>query len=812
MAEKIPRCVDVAVPLPVRDLYTYRVTATLRGCSDPGARAVVPFGRRLVTGVIVRDGDGSRLDAAILKDVASLPDAAPLLPSDLLDLALWAARYYVAAPGSLLRAALPPGLGRRSETSVARVAPEPAGARERLSPEDRLALTALPVSGAVPLRRLGLSPAALRRLRDAGLVTVAAVLAPPRVGEKTVWRARAANAALETLLAQAARAPRQWDVLRTLAEAGAEGMRLDDLRDRLGPIAPAVKALRGKCLLILEREAVRREPPVLEAEAPPAPRDATPGQASASGAVFEALETGAGGAFLLMGVTGSGKTEVYLRAVQRCLAAGRDVLYLVPEIALTPLLARDLKARLGGRLAILHSSLRPGERFDEWRRARGGQASVVLGPRSAVLAPVGKLGLIVVDEEQDASYKQQEDPRYNARDLALVRARDARAVALLGSATPSVETYYAAVAGRLRLLRLPGRVLERPMARVRVVDMREEFSRTGRDDLISEPLREAVACRLTRGEQAIILLNRRGYAPFVLCRRCGSSETCLRCSVALTYHRAGDRLRCHYCGYARGRPAACSTCRSPKIVLAGAGTEKLEEQLREAFPSARLARLDRDAARGRLAPAAILSAFERREFNLLAGTQMVAKGHDFPGVTIVGVVGADTMLALPDFRAAERTFQLLTQVAGRSGRGEEPGEVIVQVFDQDHYAVTAAAAQDYMAFYERESRFRRVMRYPPFVVMANLIVQASSPDVGVRRSRLLGEVVRAAAGADMSVLGPSVAPLARLKGRYRYQVLVKAASRRRLSDALNEAARALASKGLSSPRDLVIDMDPVSLF
>jgi primosomal protein N' (replication factor Y) len=349
------------------------------------------------------------------------------------------------------------------------------------------------------------------------------------------------------------------------------------------------------------------------------------------------------------------------------------------------------------------------------------------------------------------------------------------------------------------------------MARVDLIDMRERFKVTGREELVSEPLREAIRERLARGEQAILLLNRRGYAPFILCHGCGGREMCRRCSVVLTFHRAENVMRCHYCGYRRGRPVRCSTCGSESIQLTGAGTERLEEGVEALFPDARIARLDRDTARGRRRPAQILSAFESREFNLLVGTQMVAKGHDFPGVTIVGVIGADNLLALPEFRAAERTFQLLTQVAGRSGRGTEPGDVMIQAYHTDHYAIQAAAAQDYGLFYEKESRFRRIMKYPPFAAMANIIVHAADPEEGVRRVRGVAAALREHAGEEISVLGPSVAPLARLKGRYRFQIIAKASSRRRLSDALNETVRSLAGHGPTSSRDLIIDVDPVSL-
>lgn len=810
MTQKIPY-VDVAVPLPVRELFTYRIPEGLAGCAEAGARAVVPVGRRLLTGVIVKTSQRVTLDPERIRNVAQLPDGAPILPADLLSVAMWAARYYVSPPGGMIATTLPPGSGRRSETMVTRMA-DGTGAPERLTGHEQRALQRIPIGQRVAARKLGLAEKLLRKLASAGLISLETVLQPARAREKYT-RVLAIQGEIGDALAACPRAPRQQALLRLLAGAGASGLPVDEVYDRLGRIPQAIAALAGRGLIRSWKREARRSPAVpdtaradVRLQRPP-----TAEQAAALAEVTAAIDKGASRTFLLMGVTGSGKTEVYLRAIEHCLGTGRDVLYLVPEITLTPLLARDLKARLGGRLAILHSSLSPGERFDEWGRARRGEARIVLGARSAVLAPLSKPGLIVVDEEQDSSYKQEEDPRYNARDLALVRAREAGAVAILGSATPSIESYHAAGTGRFGLLRLTSRILDRPMARVRIVDMREEFARAGREEVVSIPLRQAVAERLARGEQAIILLNRRGYAPFALCRSCGAIDNCRRCSVALTYHRSDDRMRCHYCGYQKGRTASCGTCGSEKIALTGAGTEKLEEQVRELFPQARLARLDRDTARGRRAPAEILTAFERGDFNLLVGTQMVAKGHDFPGVTIVGVIGADNILAMPDFRAAERTFQLLTQVAGRSGRGTEPGEVIVQAYHKEHYAIEASARQDYATFFEKESRFRRIMKYPPFAVMANLLIQAASPETGVKRARLVGEVLRSIVGATMQVIGPSVAPLARLKGRYRYQVLVKAGSRRALSDAMNETATALAARGIRSARELIIDIDPVTL-
>ena len=799
------------MPLPVRTLFTYRVPDGMAGCAMPGARVAVPVGRRILTGVIARAAALTPLPQEKIRDVTRLLDQAPVVPADLLEAALWAARYYVTPPGAMVASVLPPGTRSRGDLMVRRTN-GPAAGTASLTQTDLDALGRIPEGPAVTARGLGIPPTRLRKLESAGRIAIETVLRGPAVREKLVRVLRSTTRDLDAALALCARSPRQQALMRLLVAAGPDGMAIDEVYDRLGRIADAVAALRKKKLVMVSRREVLRSPDVPEALAGSSPAHRlTAEQGEALEQVSGALRDGAGGAFLLMGVTGSGKTEVYLRAIERCLAAGRGALYLVPEITLTPLLARNLRARLGSKLAILHSSLGRGERFDEWRRVQRGEARIVLGARSALLAPLPGLGLIVVDEEQDASYKQEEDPRYNARDLALLRGRESRAVVILGSATPSIESYHAARHGRYRLLRLSSRIHARPMASVRVVDMREEFARTGREEILSQPLRDKVAARLARGEQAIILLNRRGYAPFAMCRTCGAAETCKRCSVALTYHRGDERMRCHYCGYHKGRPTVCGTCGSSKIVLSGAGTEKLEEHVRAIFPEARMTRLDRDTARGRRAPGEILSAFEKGEFNLLVGTQMVAKGHDFPGVTIVGVIGADNALAMPDFRAAERTFQLLTQVAGRSGRGAEPGEVIVQAFHRDHYAIETAARQDYAAFYEKESRFRRIMKYPPFVVMANLIVQASSTERGVRKARIVGEVLRSIAGGSMQVIGPAVAPLARLKGRYRYQVLVKASSRRSLSDALNEAAAKLAGRGLSSARDLVIDMDPVTL-
>jgi primosomal protein N' (replication factor Y) len=516
---------------------------------------------------------------------------------------------------------------------------------------------------------------------------------------------------------------------------------------------------------------------------------------------------------LLHGVTGSGKTEIYLRAVAACLEKGRGALYLVPEIGLTPLLARLIRSRFSDQVAVLHSALSAGERRAEWHRLQSGQARVALGPRSAVFAPVRDLGLVVVDEEQDPSYKQEESPRYNGRDLALVRARQRGSVVILGTATPSLETWRNARTGKYHLLELPERIGSRPLPRVELVDLREELRETGEVRVLSRRLVTALRERLSRGEQAIVLINRRGYAPFILCRSCGQTVGCKSCSVSLVLHgTAGgeESLRCHYCGARRRRPVLCPACRSEHLQPVGEGTERVEKHLRRELPGVCLERMDSDTVRGRAAHERILTAFERGEISLLVGTQMVAKGHDFPGVTLVGVLLADGVLGMPDFRAAERTWQLLTQVAGRAGRGDAPGEVIIQAVRPDHYAIAAAAAHDAIEFYDKELRIRRLMRAPPFTYLAQVLARASTLERAADAAARAARAIRAHGGGRVQVLGPAAAPIARLRGSYRVQLFARATSRRRLGAALG--AMLAEAEHERFDRYLTVDVDPLTLL
>ncbi|HEY1483538.1 MAG TPA: primosomal protein N', partial [Candidatus Acidoferrum sp.] len=526
------------------------------------------------------------------------------------------------------------------------------------------------------------------------------------------------------------------------------------------------------------------------------------------------FELGEFGVQLLHGVTGSGKTEVYLRCVQDTLARGKTAIVLVPEIALTLWVGRQCRAWFGARfegVAVLHSALSDVERAREWWRVRNGQARVVVGTRSAVFAPLENVGLIIVDEEQESSYKQEETPRYHGRDVAVVRAKFENAVALLGSATPSLETYHNAVNGRYELLTMAGRVENRSMAAVEVVDLRVDFQQTHQTSPISRSLHDGIGECLTFQTQALVLINRRGYSWSVLCRSCGASVQCANCSISMTHHKSRNRLECHYCGSVQSIPAVCPKCESKYVYFFGEGSEHLEERLRKEFPGARIARLDRDTARTKRQYQETLGAFAGGALDVLVGTQMLAKGHDFQRVTLVGVISADSSLSLPDFRAAERTFQLLTQVAGRAGRGDLPGRVLIQTFYPEHYAIQDAVRQDYLAFYEREVHFRRMMAYPPFTSLANVIVRNANLENAIRWSRRLSEYFSPHDGKGLRILGPASAPLARLKKEHRYQFLLKSPKRSVLTKILAGAMAFCAANEIPETA-ILVDMDPLSLL
>jgi primosomal protein N' (replication factor Y) len=608
---------------------------------------------------------------------------------------------------------------------------------------------------------------------------------------------------------------KQQAILAELAACDGE-MPLAELRRKELPSSTLQTLVRRGLVRIDERPAVFHLGGV---QSQPGPERLNEPQMEA----LASLATALGGfkPFLLHGVTGSGKTAVYLAAMQRALDRGLASILLVPEIGLTPQMVGLLDAAFGQKVALLHSALTPEERSEQWRRIRRGEAPIVVGTRSAIFAPAPKLGLILVDEEHDQSYKQEETPRYNARDVAVMRAKIEGAVVVMGSATPSLESWQNSATGKYVRIELNDRVMNRPLPAVEVIDMRREFQETGEEQLFSRALVAETQAALERGEQALILLNRRGYSFVVICRACGEKLECQNCAISLTHHksatddeglaREGQRLECHYCGFKRTVPARCPKCDSEHLYYLGAGSEQGEARLGEIFPTARIGRMDRDTVRGRADLERLLARLHSGEINLLVGTQMIAKGHDVHGVTLVGVVGCDHSLSMPDFRAAERVFQLMTQVSGRAGRGELPGRVVVQTYYPDHYAILAASKHDYAAFVERELKYRRWMHYPPFGVLANVLVQSPKLEEAVGWSAMLGKWFQAAAPEGVRVLGPCTAPIARIKNVYRFHMILKAASRRALNAALR-GMLAHADAAQIPRRNLIVDVDAIRLM
>ncbi len=812
--------VEVALPVPVHALFDYRVPSSLAAQAEPGCRVRVPFGSRRLVGVVVARRDHAA-DGRRLRSIERILDAEPALSPSLLRILRETAEEVLCPPGLALAAALPPGSAPRADVGFA-LTPlaREALSRGALEPRARALLAAL-VEGPRPRRalerRFGPGVARLRVLEREGLVTRVTLERGPAARaplERVALPAVDAPALEAALAGPLVRAPRQAELLRHLAAQGAVGV--PALTNRFPRATAHVRALAARGLVRLEERPAPRPPPVA------VPRDREPRlaaeQQEALAAVSAAVEARRFARFLLHGVTGSGKTEVYLRAIARALALGRQALVLVPEIGLTHQLVTRLRARFGDRLAILHSGLRPGERLAEWHRLRAGATPIAVGARSALFAPLDDLGLVVIDEEHDSAYKNEEGFRYHARDLAARRAEAAGCPLLLGTATPSLESRFAADRGAALRLVLPHRIGGRPLPAVEIVDLAAERALVprGRRLVLSRTLRRALAETLAEAGQAILFLNRRGFSTRIFCFDCGHAERCKHCDISLVFHATEERLRCHYCDFSIPPPELCSGCSAGPAALLGIGTQRLEEEVRVHFPDARIARLDRDTASRRGAVEGMLRDLEAGCLDVLIGTQMVALGHDYPGVRLVGLVAADLGLHLPDFRAAERTFQLLTQAAGRAGRGHVPGRVIVQTFVPDHYAIRPVRDHDYEAFYREELRHRASLGYPPFGRLLHVLV--SGPDAAeaqaeaermASRARQAATAGGATEAGAVEILGPAPAPIARLRDRHRVQLLVKG------SDAAQvlEIGRALvrAEQGRSGAR-VQVDPNPVSML
>ncbi len=808
------RFCDVAVPVPLDATFTYSIPEEM---PEPcvGGRVIAPFREKRLCGIVTELHDREPSFAA--KSVLQVLDTASALTPELMQLGRWIAHYYIAPIGEVLRTMLPLAAEFRRIIGY------------RITDKGLEALHAASTTGSSlrskqePEQQM-LEYSVLNRLADGEMMREASLRAAagaPRSMLQSLLRKKwivredlsgvrdaSRNIQIATVRnAEGRLNTNQQRIVEYLLQQPEQSATVAALRELAVPRTTLQTLVRRGIVELREEPAGFRmsglKPRKLEFLFNPA-------QKAALDQINAAVDERKFLPMLLHGVTGSGKTAVYLAAMQAMLAKGRSAILLVPEIGLTPAMAADLHQIFGDEVAILHSGLTDDERAEQWKRIRGGESHIVVGTRSAVFAPVPGLALIVVDEEHDHSYKQDETPRYHARDVAVMRAKMCSAVAVLGSATPSLETYFNATQGRYKLMELAERIERRPLPEVEILDMRAEFQRAKKEEVLSGKLVEEIGECLARNEQAMILLNRRGFSSFVLCRSCGDTVQCRNCAIAMTYHKREHRLICHYCGFVRPAPKVCPKCGSEYVQYLGTGSEKLEQILHGLFPQARIGRLDRDTVRGRDDLERILSALHAREIDLLVGTQMIAKGHDIPNVTLVGVVGSDATLSFPDFRAAERTFQLLTQVAGRAGRGETPGKVVLQTFYPDHYAIQYAAAHDYRGFYEKEVRFRSWMHYPPFNAVSNVVVRSAKLDEALTWSGILGKWFEATRLEGVRVMGPAAAAIVRLKTEYRYHFLLKSANRERMNVALRAMIEHASAQKI--PRaNLVVDVDALSL-
>jgi primosomal protein N' (replication factor Y) len=806
--------IDVAVPMPVQRTYTYRVPRELDGAVKVGMRVLVPFNRRQVTAYVLGPGTPLPKDIAV-KPIVDVLDSEPLFPGRMVPFLRWTAEYYLHPIGEVIQAALPGGLTVEEQTLY------------KLTDAGRQALT-----------QMGLDAATARMLRsmDSSGRRFAQLC---RESEKDFSRARLNNWVGKGWVAHhtALRTERIGPKIQRYVALGPvekKGARLSPQRLRLieyleahgpqpvtalkavAPTAPSlVRAMARDSQVVIEERTVYRDP--LGSPIPPdrAP-ELTLEQRTAVETMGRALGKGFQ-AFLLFGVTGSGKTEVYLQLAADALGQGRAVIVLVPEIALISQMERAFRARFGERIALLHSGLSNGERYDQWRRISQGEIRIAIGARSAVFAPFERIGLIIVDEEHDDSYKQEGTLRYNARDLAVVRARMDDGLAVLGSATPSVQSAYNVHLGKYRQISLLERVDQRELPEITVQDLAQFREEQGIRRFLTPPLLAAMKATLNRGEQVLLFLNRRGFASALVCAACGQPLRCDRCDISLTYHRQINAYLCHHCGFSRSGSSRCNRCGSSRIKRLGVGTEKLEAEIQKRFPQARIARMDRDTTRRKGQMVKILKALRERSIDILVGTQMVAKGHDYPHITLVGIICADLSLSMPDFRAGERTFQVLAQVAGRAGRGQTPGHVILQTYNPGHFSIEAARHQDYSAFYRQEIEFRKALGYPPFARMVQLRISGRDKKRTSVHARRLGDQCRqmlqgGPAYAGLDILGPIEAPLVRIADQFRWQLLVKGGKVNQLHAFVRELLYGPLAPAKVPDVSLAVDVDPLFLM
>jgi len=808
--------IDVAVALPVWGVFTYEVPAALRPEVVVGKRVLVPFKHFQVTAYIV--GSKNATDQPGIREVLEVLDEVPLFPASMVPFFNWISDYYRHPLGGVIQSALPGGLNvTQIETVDITDDGKKALSSAGLKPKDRAILEVLRERGPIRLAALHkalkerIASRSLQSLAEAGWLTRERKLRPGRVRPKLErYVSRLAKRPPAATLSPACRR-----ILQVIENQGE--MALKRLKGQIPSAGRLVRKMADEGFLDLFEKQVYRDPFGEPIAWEPSGPVLTEEQQAVVGRLLDRLGQGFQ-TYLLDGITGSGKTEVYMQAVAATLQRNQQAIVLVPEIALISQMEGRFRARFGECIALLHSGLSEGERLDQWIRILRKEATVAIGARSAIFAPFEDLGLIVVDEEHDDSYKQESKLRYHARDLAVVRAKLQGALALLGSATPSVSSYYNMRTGKFRGLSLTKRIDDRTLPEVTVVDLRELKGGRRAKPFITRELQDAIKETLDRGEQTLLFLNRRGFANYPACVHCGTPVQCKNCDVTMTLHQEANAFKCHYCGHVRARTVGCLACGSPRIKMLGLGTERVEDKIKEIFPEARVARMDRDTMNRKGALIKLLRELKQGDIDILIGTQMVAKGHDYPNITLVGIICADLSLNFPDFRAGERTFQLLAQVAGRAGRGDKPGRVILQTFNPDHFCISTAKQQDYQAFYEREITFRKALDYPPFSRLIQILVTGRDKELTAQWATLLGETCRTLQSRskrllrDIQRLGPVAAPLARLQKQYRWQLLLKGkapASLHALTRSLMDSAEARLPK---SGIKVVVDVDPVDML
>ena len=795
---------EIALPVPVPHTFSYGVPDNLLRAA-PGVRARARLGRKVLVGCITKIFNELPAipESVKLQPVLSLLDDEPALTEGQMSLAAWISDYYIASPGLVYRRMFPPDTPRNDLTLYERVTgANPTGAGKLVF--DLLERPMTPRAIAKALEKRTVSRILTKMLRQGQIQELQAEKKMPR----RITRSVRITTLGEKALNEDRLHPTTTRILTTLAIA-TEPVPIRSIRNELGIVRGPFPLLAKKKYIEITESELQESPWQRIASAGPIRwHSLTLAQSNVIESIRSALSNMEFKTFTLYGVTGSGKTEVYLRAAKIALEQKKTVLILVPEIALTPKLASVLHNRFGNRVAILHSALGSGEKRAEWWRIRHGSAQVVVGARAAVLAPLENIGLVVVDEEHEGSYKQEETPRYNARDVAIVRAQQANAVVILGSATPSVESYTRALNKHYELQRLPERIGNRPLADVDFIDMKSVVKNEGPEVIVSEAFRVAIQKSLDAEQQSLLLLNRRGFARQLICRQCGLPLMCSECNVAMTLHKGGSLAVCHYCGLGTKSPSSCNSCDGVYLKRIGYGTERLEQEVRKLFPDSRIERMDRDTMRKKGSYELLLSNFSAHRIDILVGTQMLAKGHDFPGVTFVGVLAADQGLSVPDFRAAERTFQLLTQVAGRAGRGGRPGTVLLQTFNPDHYSLVFAQAQDFEGFYDTEKSFRKALLYPPFVSVINIITEGRTMNESAQDAHRVAKYLKSNPISGVRILGPAFAVRSKISGRYRSQVLIKLNKNRHptVRSRIRAYLETQPTKGT-----LTIDVDPVNL-